>query len=92
MDNTALKALIKRAAAANWGLFLHTDADRYQMLMDKVAIIAFTSKNYRTMLAAMKLFFDRTMGKPARAAPMRAENNSENQTAVERLFNLSEQL
>jgi len=67
MDKPALIALIKRASAANWGLFLKTDDVIYQALMDKLRIIAFTSKNFRHALRAMKIYSDRTEGKPRRA-------------------------
>jgi hypothetical protein len=66
MDKPALIALIKRVSAANWGLFVKTDDEIYRMILDKLRIFAFTSKNWRTMLKAMDMYLNRTIGKPAR--------------------------
>ena len=67
MDKPALIALIKRASAANWGLFLKTDAEIRRGLFDMLAIMAMTSTKPGVKLAAIKLLLDRTMGRPARA-------------------------
>jgi hypothetical protein len=67
MEKPALIAIIKRVSAANWGLFVKTDNEIYQMMLDKLRIFAFTSKNIGTMLKAMDMYLNRTIGKPARA-------------------------
>ncbi len=71
MEKPDLIALIKRASAANWGLLVQTEDQKYQALLDKLAIFAFTVKNTRTMLRAMSMYLNRTQGKPVRSVQKR---------------------
>ena len=91
MDKPALIALIKRVSAANWGVFMQTDEQIYGALMDKLRLLALTSTKPSPMLAAMKIYLNRTMGKPKRANATRSENENIQQTSVEKLLRLAEQ-
>lgn len=68
MDKPALIALIKRAAAANWGLFMQTDEQIHRAMMDRLAAFALrNTKKTRVVLKAIDMYLNRTQGKPRRA-------------------------
>lgn len=67
MSKPALISLIKRGANANWFFLTLTDDQMYRAALDKLITMALTSTKPRTVVAATKLYLDRTIGRPARA-------------------------